>query len=176
MVFRWWGSERHQVKPGLPNTAHRHITCAKPMISCNSISQERSRKVACALTTAKTSGNDDDVKRAGVSPGIHLTRDVWARAFPFRCVITSPKGRTPVASKGSEGTASDTFCRSALTSGNAKLEVVLPVILTYRGKTREVALQTRRITTPRVHAVGRVRERHWTTDIRGTVEVEAAEL
>lgn len=199
MVFRLWGSARQQTNPGWDliisitaiycSPAHHGVfNCAKRMISCDSISQERSRKVAYALTTAKTSGNDGLLivswwwhKACGCVPWYSSDSGRMGKGFSIQVWtvcdnVTSPRERTPVASKGSEGTASDTFCRSVLTSGNAKLEVVLPVILTYRGKTREVALQTRRVTAPHVHAVGRVREQHWTTDIKGTVEVEAAEL
>lgn len=94
MVFRLWGSERQLAKPGRDSiisiTAkyrspahHDGFNCAKRMISCYCISQERSRKVAYALITAKTSGND----------GLLIVSWWWRKAC--RCVpwYSSDSGR-----------------------------------------------------------------------------------
>lgn len=82
VVFRLWGSEMQQNKPGRDSiisiTAkyrspahHDGFNYAKRMISCNSISQERSRKVAYALTISKTSGNN----------GLLIVSWWWRKAF-----------------------------------------------------------------------------------------------
>lgn len=169
------------------STAHRDgFNCAKRMISCYSISQERSRKVAYALTTAKTSGNDGLLivswwwrKACGCVPWYSSDPGRMGKGFSIQVWTVCDnvtEGANPCCVEGFGGHSQWLLLPQCPNKRKCKVGSSPPGYFNLSWKTREVALQTRRVTAPHVHAVGRVRERHWTTDIKGTVEVEAAEL